>query len=730
MSSIPKACTPAAALPAGTARARRFIRSTGTALTAAALLFGCGGNDDSPGNRFLCGMLPCTDSNLKPNGVDVITSVSYDGATDDLLTAGLGKTGLGSAIGPTYANPAAPTSTELRRAAIYNNYRALVDPTAAGGYGTLYGPNVDANGVVTAGEGRIAGIEYTAYTNDLSAGDNVTLVVQVPSNFDRNNPCIESATSSGSRGVYGAISSAEWGLKRGCIVALTDKGTGAQPHDLQTDTVGLIDGTRTTASAAGTTATFKANLTASELASFNAATPNRLAFKHAHSQRNPEKDWGAYTLRAIQLAFYVINETYGTLRADGTRSTPINRDNTIVIASAASNGGGASLAAAELDTSNLIDGIAVAEPNVEIPPSANITITRGGVAVGNTGKTLYDYFTNTDLYANCAVISTQLAGTPGTAFIVPAFATARCQSLKDAGLLASTTTATQADEALGKLRAYGYSPESDAIYASLTGLETYSSIAVTYANTYSRASVKDNLCGYSFAGADAVGNPIALTTTQLAAFYATGNGVPPGSGAQLINNASVGGAKRSVLSVSPSTARTDYNADGSRCLRNLLTTSTALQTGIAETYRNGNLHGKPTVIVHGRDDALIPVSHTSRPYLGLNKTVEGASSKLSYIEVTNAQHFDTFIGLPTVLPGYDTRYVPLHLYLIRALDAVYANLKNGTALPASQVVRTIPRGGVPGSAPALTAANVPTFVTVPAAGNAITVSGTTVSIPN
>lgn len=174
-------------------------------------------------------MVPCVDSNLKPNEVDVIASVGDDGTTDDLLTAGLGKTGLGSATGPTYANPTSPAPGELRRAAIYSNYRALVDPTAAGGYGTLHGPNVDANGVVTAGEGRIAGIEYTAYTNDLNAGDNVTLVVQVPSNFDRNNPCIESATSSGSRGVYGAISSAEWGLKGGCIVALTDKGTGAQP---------------------------------------------------------------------------------------------------------------------------------------------------------------------------------------------------------------------------------------------------------------------------------------------------------------------------------------------------------------------------------------------------------------------------------------------------------------------------------------------------------------------
>ena len=686
-----------------------------------ALLAACGSDDGTP---------PAADVNVKPAYVGNVTVATYDGTTDDLLTGGLGKTGLGAAVGPTFANPASPTAAELRKSAIYNNYRALVDPTAAGGYGTLYGPNVDAAGNVTTGEGRIAGVEYLAFSDDGSGRENVSLLVQIPNTFDPANPCIETATSSGSRGVYGAISAVEWGLKRGCAVALTDKGTEPAPHDLQNDTVALIDGTRTTSALAGNNAVFRANLSATELAAFNTATPNRLALKHAHSQRNPEKDWGRFTLQAVEFAFYALNQRYGTLQPDGSRLRTIRPANTIVIASAASNGGGAAIAAAELDGSGLIDGVAVAEPNVEIPPSAGITIQRGGVTIANTGKPLYDYFTYTDLYSLCATQSTQLAGTPGQALVVPAFAVARCQSLKDAGLLTATTTAAQADEALTKLRTYGYSPESDAIYASLSALETYSAITVTYGNTYSRASVRDNLCGYSFAAADAAGNPIALPAASLAALFANGNGVPPGSGIQLINNASVGGPKRSILSVSPSTGRLDYNLDGARCLRGLLTSSTALQTGIAETYRNGNLRGKPAIIVHGRDDGLIPVNHTSRPYLGMNRQAEGAASKLAYIEVTNAQHFDTFIGLPTVLPGYDSRYVPLHLYLIRALDAVYANLRSGTALPTSQVVRTVPRGGAPGAAPAITAANVPNFVAAPAAGNAITVSGTTVSVPN
>ena len=61
------------------------------------------------------------------------------------------------------------------------------------------------------------------------------------------------ATSSGSRGVYGAIGTAgEWGLKHGCAVAYADKGTGNGVHDLATNTVNLQDGTRTDAATAGT----------------------------------------------------------------------------------------------------------------------------------------------------------------------------------------------------------------------------------------------------------------------------------------------------------------------------------------------------------------------------------------------------------------------------------------------------------------------------------------------
>ncbi|MGN6388504.1 MAG: 3-hydroxybutyrate oligomer hydrolase family protein, partial [Burkholderiaceae bacterium] len=117
---------------------------------------------------------------------------------------------------------------------------------------------------------------------------------------------------------------------------------------------------------------------------------------------------------------------------------------------------------------------------------------------------------------------------------------------------------------------------------------------------------------------------------------------------------------------------------------------------------------------------------SSRPYFGENRIVEGGKSQLSYIEVTNAQHFDAFLGFP----GYSNRYVPLHVYFNRAMDLMYAHLKQGAPLPGSQVVRTIPRAIAGGVVAPITDANVPPIRIDPPAADRITFANDTVTVPD
>jgi hydroxybutyrate-dimer hydrolase len=662
--------------------------------------------------------------NVQPTGVRAVSSTTYDGNSDDLLTAGLGRAGLASAAPP--ALSATPTAAELRKLAIHTNYRAIVDTTAGGGFGTLYGPNISADGVVGTGDGKIAGTEHIA----VDANGN-TMMLQVPASFSAAAPCIVTGTSSGSRGVYGAIgSSGEWGLKRGCAVVYTDKGTGNGVHDLQNNTVSLIDGRRSAAAAAGSNSNFTAQLTAAELAAFNAATPNRFAVRHAHSGANPEAAWGQHTLTAIEYAFWRLNETFGAALEDGRRTKVITPANTIVIASSVSNGAGAALAAAEQDTGGLIDGVAVSEPNVQLAPGTGLSIQRGTRPAYTGGsKPLYDYFSYANLLQPCAALATAAAGGPfafsgGTAFV----AGNRCAALAAQGLVTGTTTQAQAEDALAKLRAYGWEPEADVLHASHY-LFASPAIAVTYANAHGRFSVKDNLCGFSFGAVDATGTPIAAAPAAIAGIFGTGNGVPPSGALQLINNNAAGGPRNHTAATSASTNALDFSVDGALCLRELWTgnsaNATRVKQGVAEVYRSANLRGKPTLIVHGRSDTLIPVNFSSRPYVLRNSIVEGSASRVRYVEVTNAQHFDAFLPFA----GYDNRYVPLHLYFNRALDAMWAHLKTGAALPPSQLVRTTPRGGAPGAANTIAATNVPPIAANPPAADRISVDGSRLLLP-
>ena len=88
------------------------------AVMGAALVTGCGGDGDV-GDVFAPGLntLPAGVTDLGANAFRATTVGSgMTAATQDLLTGGLGKSGLisGAAV-PAYADPANPTADELRR---------------------------------------------------------------------------------------------------------------------------------------------------------------------------------------------------------------------------------------------------------------------------------------------------------------------------------------------------------------------------------------------------------------------------------------------------------------------------------------------------------------------------------------------------------------------------------------------------------------------------------------
>ncbi len=375
------------------------------------------------------------------------------------------------------------------------------------------------------------------------------MALQVPETFDPANACMVTATSSGSRGVYGAIgTSGEWGLKKGCAVVYTDKGTGTGFFDLQNGKGYTVQGEFVEAAKSVEPLNFEPKISPKELERYRKDNPNRWAIKQAHSQANPEAHWGADTLHAIQFGFLMLNRHFADEKSVG-KITPAN---TLVIASSVSNGGGAALRAAEEDKRGLIDGVAVSEPNVNPRKDRSFTIQQGGgEPLVEHGRPLYDYITLYTLYEGCA------AATP-----LNTRALQVCADLKTRGLLTDGTPA----EAQAKVQQYGILPEQNALAAFYWSLNVYQAVAVAYANAYSRASVTDNLCGFSYAFIDATDkpSPSPLPPANPALAFAASNGIPPTVGIQLIRNGvsttTVGGVAAPMADV-----------DGAVCLRNLWT---------------------------------------------------------------------------------------------------------------------------------------------------------------
>ncbi|HXQ64086.1 MAG TPA: 3-hydroxybutyrate oligomer hydrolase family protein [Steroidobacteraceae bacterium] len=642
-----------------------------------------------------------------------------DGSSDDLLTAGLGVDGLRGAP-PEFADPERPTPRELRRRAIHAAYRGLVDTSEAGGFGRLYGPR---------DERRIAGVEYLVAVRTPDGLGTTSVLLQLPRDFDRANPCLVAVAAAGSRGVYGALPNAgEWGLRRGAAVVHTDKGAGIGVWDIDRARGYRIDGALTT-DLSDPLLGFVPALTP-ELAEFARRAPHSLLFKHAHSRQNPEADWGAYLLQAIKAAFLLLNLELGR-----RLEVPLTPDNTLVLAAGLSNGGAAVLRALERDRAGWISGAIAVEPNAVVAGrTAGVTIDYGGRRLADGQIALLDYPSLHDLYQPCAV----LAETDPEA---PYFAATQanrprlarwCAELQAAGVLPAGPVGLAASAARNELLAAGLLPEGLRLGHFNLVASLWPGIAATYAWAYTRRAPWDPPVGVTFAATDADGSVRSLTAAEAAALWADGNGIPPTGHIALVMRGADGercaandGSAQLALAYAPERVlrRARQPLEDLRPGRNALLA--AVHAGQQEVVMTARLGNRPVIIIHGRADSLMPVNHTSRAYYAVNQRDRGGRDELRYYELEHGHHFDAYLALP----GFADGYVPTQPWMLRGLDALYARLTAGTVLPPSQVIRSRPRGRADGGVPPLGEAHLGALRMHPGA-DAIGFSGGVLTVPD
>ena len=543
--------------------------------------------------------------------------------SDDLLTAGLGLAGLRAMLPPAFADAERPTPAELRRRALWANWRGIADLAVGGGYAEVYGSVAS-----------VPGREFSAFAQLPGATQPHRVLLQVPDGFDAKKRCIVVAASSGSRGIYGAIAVAgAWGLPKGCAVAYTDKGAGTDYFDVDAGQGITADGT---VAATGATLAFKPGATGG----------SGVAYKHAHSQDNPEADWGRHVKQAAQFALQSLDQALPA-------QAPFTFDNTRVIAVGISNGGGAVLRAAE-DGDDWLDAVVAGEPNVLVE--------------GHGARNLYDYSTEAALLMPCALPQLGIPAMPGLE--------AKCAALATRGVLAGDTFEACQQDALAKLRAGGWTDAALRAGSISVAFDLWRAVGVGYASAYGRYPHDAHPCGYRYSAMNPDLGVRAATPAERAAWVADASGIPPGAGVGIVDPQ----------------APTDMGLTGLQCLRGLWTADSAdarrVRKGIEETRAGLPRKGLPVVVIHGTDDGLVPQAFSSAPYVAM---AQAAGRDVRYWQVRNVQHFDAFLGFPQ----YGAFYLPLLPYIYTALDRVDAHLDGNGTLPADAVIATTPRAGKP-----------------------------------
>ncbi len=472
------------------------------------------------------------------------------------------------------------------------------------------------------------GREFMAFLTLPERTHPARVLLQLPDNFDTDAPCLVVAPASGSRGVYGAVPMvAPWALPRGCAVVYTDKGAGTDFFVFADNSGVGLDGRRVSADSA-------------ELGLHPAALDNAddtIAMAHAHSGDHPEADWGDHVLNAVMFGLQLLNREL---------DTDISSINTQVIAAGLSNGGGAVLRAAERDEQGLIDGVVAVMPNISAPGVPH----------------LFELGTLAALYQPCLLgdldyTMSLVLGNP----LLAAGGRQRCAALVAAGQMDEAEPA----QARERLAAAGFDEAALGLAPVNVALDLWRAVAVTYASAYLGRGPLDMPCGYQFSVASA-------DPAQRQAWWATHSGIAPGGGITLVDGMADG---------------RDPALPGLLCLRDLLTDQgedgQQLRAAIEATRATAQPSSIPIVIVHGRDDGLIPPALTSRPWVTQARD-NGAT--VAYWEVANAQHFDALLAAP----GVGERLVPMLPYGWYGLDHIQAVLDGDRDLGQDRDIATTP----------------------------------------
>ncbi|MGY6553822.1 MAG: 3-hydroxybutyrate oligomer hydrolase family protein [Wenzhouxiangella sp.] len=463
----------------------------------------------------------------------------------------------------------------------------------------------------------VPGREISALLQLKDAQHPFRVLVQIPDALNTEAPCLLVAPASGSRGVYGAIALAgPPGLLNGCAIAYTDKGAGTDHHALDLDLSPDL---------AGQLRAADQGLRAFSYQERDSSTGGAIAMKHAHSGDHPEADWGRHTLAAAEFGLAQLRELLPEQAA------------VRVLAVGLSNGAGAALRAAEIDANGVLDGVLAVMPNITAP----------GLAP------LYDYATLAAIYQPCALADAErtLAKPLGNPILV-AMGQQRCAALAEAGLLDSP----EPSAARAVLVEAGFDDPALSLGAGNIALDLWRAVASSYASAYLRRGSSDMPCGYAFSAAEA-------SAAQRAVWWATHSGVGPGGGIELMDGLASGA---------------DASLPGLLCLRELWTGDSQeggrLRAAVEQTRASARLPDIPLLLVHGREDGLIPAALSARPYVQAAR--DNGVQTITYWEIERAQHFDAFLNVP----GVSARLVPILPYSWAGVEHLLAVLAEGTEL--------------------------------------------------